>query len=176
MENEKLIWTPKKVKVSELKLWEENPRTITQEAFEKLKDRIQSRGFHDVVKTDIDMTVLSGNQRRRALEELEMDEVWAMIPNRKLTEEEREKVAIESNMEDGRWDFEMLANFDEELLKEVGFESDFLDKIFKMDTGEDDFDVTAEIEKITDCKVKTGDLYALGGEVNCPKCGEIHKL
>jgi len=110
-------WIPKKIKVSELKNWEENPRKITSEAFSRLKDRIRQRGFHDVVKIDTDNTILSGNQRKRALVDLGVKEVWAMIPDRKLTEPERDKVAIESNMDDGTWDWDIMANFDEELLK-----------------------------------------------------------
>jgi hypothetical protein len=115
-------WSVDKRKVADLKLWDKNPRTITKEAFERLKDRIIKRGFHDVIKIDIDNTVLSGNQRKQALVDLGVEEVSVLIPDRKLTDEEREKIALESNRNDGVWDYDMLANdFDIELLKEVGF-------------------------------------------------------
>lgn len=120
--SEKIIWKPKLIKVSEIKNWEQNPRTISQEAYERLKQRIVSRGFHDVIKVDTENVVLSGNQRRRALEELGIKEVYCMVPNRKLTDEEMLQVAVDSNRQDGAWDFDMLASLSEvEALKELGF-------------------------------------------------------
>jgi hypothetical protein len=144
-------WTPKKVKVADLKLWPENPRIISPEAFLKLKQRITERGFHDIVKVDTENVLLSGNQRKRALEDLEVKEVYAMIPNRKLTEKERETVALESNRDDGKWDFDMLANFDEEILKDVGFDQNELDNVFGLETA-DEFDEEKELQDYLESK------------------------
>lgn len=160
---EKLTWTPQKRKVKDLKIWQENPRSITEKGFKKLKDRIIKRGFHDVVKIDTDSTILSGNQRKRALEDLGVEEVYVMIPSRKLTEQEREAVAIESNREDGAWDFDMLANFSEDILKEAGFVSGELDRIFGLEkVVEDDFNLEAELAKIKKPETKYGQVIELG--------------
>lgn len=115
-------WKPELRKVVTLKDWERNPRTITGEALAKLKSRIEERGFHDVVKIDLSGTILSGTQRKRALLELGVEDVWAMVPSRELTEEEREKVVLESNRNDGEWDWTLLRGFDEEVLLSVGFD------------------------------------------------------
>jgi DNA modification methylase len=162
--NKQLKWHIEKRKVKDLKIWEENPRSITPEAFEKLKDRIRKRGFHDVIKIDIDNTILSGNQRKHALEELNMEEVDCIIPNRKLTLEEMQEVAIESNRTDGTWNWDMLANFDEDTLNEAGFEKGELDQIFGLDMAEE-FNTEEELNKILKNgvrRVKDGDIWELG--------------
>jgi len=62
------------------------------------------------------------------------------------------------SVEKGGWDFEMLAQIDKELLKQVGFESQELDKIFK-DLNKDDDEVPEVPEKPTS---KLGEIYQLG--------------
>jgi site-specific DNA-methyltransferase (adenine-specific) len=160
---QKLIWHTEIRKVSNLKIWDENPRQITKEAFEKLKERIVMRGFHDVVKIDTDNTILSGNQRKRALEDLKIKEVSVMVPNRKLTLEERQKIALESNRNDGDWNLDILANWNEDLMKDVGWSSDELDEIFGLDRAED-FNEQKEFEKAVKEPrgVKTGDIWQIG--------------
>jgi len=116
-----------------------------------------------VVKIDIDGTVLSGNQRKKALEELNIKEVFVMVPNRKLSQEEMEQVAIESNMNDGDWDFSQIVNFDEKTLLDLGWASEDLDKIFNKAVEDDDYDVETEAKKIIESKVKFGDLYEVNG-------------
>ncbi len=119
---EKLKWNTKLVDVKDLKNWEKNPRKITKEAFEKIKDRISKRGFHDVIKIDTDNNILSGNQRKRALVDLGITEVNVLFPNRPLTDKERKEVVLESNLNDGIWDFDILGNeFDVAILNEVNF-------------------------------------------------------
>ncbi|MBU1557468.1 hypothetical protein KKC45_00715 [Patescibacteria group bacterium] len=105
-------WHAEKLLVKDLKSWKGNPRTITKEGLEKLKERITQRGMHDVLKIDTDRTILSGNQRKKILIDMGIEEVIALIPNRPLTKEERNKVALESNTNDGDWCFEELKSFD----------------------------------------------------------------
>ncbi len=160
----KLIWRSERRSVKSLKAWKNNPRKITSEAFEKLKDRIKQRGFHDVIKIDTDGTVLSGNQRKKALVELGITEVTVLIPNRKLTKDERDKVALESNTNDGTWDFEGLKSFDLDTLTDIGFDKDELADIWNenLEAEDDDFDVDKELAKITKPKTKLGDLIIMG--------------
>lgn len=120
-------WTAVKKRVIELKTWEKNPRVITEEALEELKQSIITRGFHRVLALDTDNTVLDGNQSHKILLQLGIEEVWCLIPERKLTEEERTKVAIEANLHKGNFDHELLKAFDSELLEEIGLNSEFLE-------------------------------------------------
>lgn len=160
----KIIWKAEKRKVKDLKNWKANPRKISKEAFEKLKDRIRQRGFHDVIKIDTDNTILSGNQRRKALTDLDIDEVITLVPNRKLSIDERNKVALESNTNDGEWDFEGLKSFDMGLLTDIGFDQTELSKFWDEEKGakDDSFDVEKELKEIREPKTKLGDIIYLG--------------
>ncbi len=158
-----IAWIAEVRKVTDLKPLEKNPRKITKAAIEKMKDRIQKRGFHDVVKIDTGGTVLSGNVRLEALTELGITEVNVLLPDRKLTKEERDAVVLESNRHDGSWDMEMLPEYGQEVLLEVGFETVEVDALLKDDEDdEDDFNVEKAIEAIKKPKAKQGDVYQLG--------------
>lgn len=159
--SEQLEWRIERRAIVELKGWDKNPRKISAAALERLKSRIQERGFHDVLKIDTDGTVLSGNQRLQALIQLGKTEVDVKVPNRALTTEEKNKVALESNISDGEWDMEALTEFDEALLESVGFSEKELDKIFK-EKGTDDFDAEAERDLIITPRAQHGDIYVLG--------------
>lgn len=132
-----LTWNTEKRNVADLSDWELNPRKITDSQFEKLKEAIKARGFHDVIKIDTDGTIVSGHQRKRALTELGYSEVAVMVPNRALTEEERQQVAVESNLHRGTFDFDLLGNaFDTDMLLDMGmskFELDLLPKDDKLE-------------------------------------------
>jgi len=160
---DKITWKTEKRKLLDLKPYEKNPRKITAQAMEKLKDRIRKRGFHDVLKVDTNDVVLSGNMRRAALIDLDVFEVKVKVPSRKLTKEERDIIVLESNKNDGTWDDEMLPEFDSEVLVESGFESLEVDSMKKEEEdNEDDFDAE-EVVKAAKAEVsKKGELYRLG--------------
>jgi hypothetical protein len=126
----KLNWIAGVRKVSELKELERNPRKITEEAFERLVERINKRGFHDVIKLDTEDNILSGNQRRKALVRAGIEEVNTLTPNRKLTAEEKKAIVVESNRSDGFFDFDILsADYNSEELAELGFSARELDMV-----------------------------------------------
>lgn len=129
-------WRIEKRKVAELKEWPENPRTITQEAFERLKNKIIKNGFHDVLTLDTNDVILSGNRRKEALLQLGVEEVFCIIPERVLTEEERQSVALESNITEGEWDWGQMGNFSQELLRELGFTEEDLKVNFGISDAE----------------------------------------
>lgn len=159
-----LVWHTEKVAVEKLKAWTKNPRKITQEAFEKLKERIIRRGFHDVIKVDTDYMILSGNQRKKALLDLGIKEVFVLVPNRPLTEEECNKVALESNTNDGDWDFELLKDFNLDTLLDIGFDADELNSVWAehLEVNENEFNEKEELKAIIDPVTKPGDLIELG--------------
>lgn len=158
-------WTPKIQKLSDLTEWPNNPRTITGEALERLKNRIIERGMHDILKVDTDNVILSGTQRRKALEGLGIDEVWTMVPDRKLTESERKLVVLESNRNEGEDDWKKLKEFfDTKELMAGGFGKDEIAKFFDqmVETKEDGFDADAEASSIKNAQTKVGDVWMLG--------------
>ena len=158
-------WPVKKIKLAELLPWARNPRKISKEAYNRLKERVIARGFHDVLKVDTDNTVLSGNQRLKVLKELEVKEVFCKVAPKKLSEKEREVIALESNKNDGVDDWDELANFDFSVLQESGFTEEEIK--FNLDLepeapgdAEPQIDRAAELNK--KWKVNTGDLFQIG--------------
>ena len=158
----KLEWHTEKRKLKDLKEWKENPRTITRERYLKLKERIKQRGFHDIIKIDTDNTILSGNHRKKALEELGVKEVECKVPNRKLTNSERVKVALESNIQDATWTDDLF-NFSEEDLLDVGLGKE-LEEMWEQELSveNDEFNIEKAIKEIEKPSVRTGDIYQLG--------------
>jgi hypothetical protein len=160
----KILWTTGVREVKDLLPWQENPRDISRKNLDRLKDKIKKNGFHSVIVIDTDNTILSGNQRKVALVELGIDTVDVMIPSRKLTDTERRRIGIESNINDGEWNFEKLKSFDLELLQFAGFDEKELVKFWDedKDTKDDKFDVDKELKKIKIPKTKLGDLIIMG--------------
>lgn len=153
-------WTTGVRKIADLKEWAKNPRKISGEDYDKLKLDIQKFGFHDVLKIDTDGTILSGHQRRRVLMELGIVEVYVLFPDRPLTEAEREVVAVASNVHRGEFDFDIMANqFEFDNLVVAGMDPKDL-SVF--DLEEDDFNEQEELEKITEPKIKLGEVWTLG--------------
>ena len=93
-----------------------NPRTLSKEAFERLKKKIKS--FPKMLEkrpiVHADGVVLGGNQRLQVLRELEAegfeikDEYFMDASD--WTEDEKKQFIITDNVTDGDWDYEALGN------------------------------------------------------------------
>lgn len=99
--------------IKDLKPNENNPRTITKEAFERLKAKIQ-RNPDGLTANKIvhkDGIIIAGNQRWRAINDLklELDPEWFKDVSGWTNEQVREYL-ITSNVSDGEWDWDVLAN------------------------------------------------------------------
>lgn len=152
-------WHTERRKLSELKEWKENPRTISEESIDRLKKSIQERGLHDVLKIDEKNVVLSGNQRLKVLKDLgleDFEEVECLVADRILTEDEKHKVALESNVQDGEWDMDKLAEEYGDVMEEIGF-GDLMPEV-EMDVEEDDYEEPDDLE----VRVKIGEVWQLG--------------
>lgn len=114
-------WKPELRLVANLKKWDKNPRKITDSAYARLKRKVQEEGMHQVLTIDTENTVLSGNQRLQILIEVGIEEVWVMVPERDLTEREKEMVGVQANLSEGMWDIEKLKVFDVPMLLNQGF-------------------------------------------------------
>lgn len=110
------------MKMDQLKNWEKNPRTITRERYQSLKQRIQDLGIYKNLIVDQEGTVIGGNMRFRALKELGAEEVWvAQVECR--NDRERLIYALSDNEEMGENDRDKLAELslpfaDELILKD----------------------------------------------------------
>lgn len=103
------------MKLSQLKLNPNNPRFIRDDKFSKLVNSIKE--FPKMMElrpiiVDNDMMILGGNMRYRALKELnykEIPDTWIKKAS-ELTEDERKRFIIADNIQQGEWDFDILAN------------------------------------------------------------------
>jgi len=127
------------------------------------------------VTIDTDNTIVAGHQRVRAMIAMgkQNEEIEVRVPERKLTPQEFKQYLLISNKVTGEFDEDMLAEFDKELLADVGWESKEIDKIFS-DDGEDGIDGDKEAAKIDQPTAKLGDVYELGR--HRLMCGDSSKV
>jgi DNA modification methylase len=162
----KLSWTTSKRKVDTLLPAEVNPRKITDKQMSDLKKSLKKFNIVEIPAIDLDGTILAGHQRIKALQLLGRgnEEIDVRVPNRKLTDEESKQYLIASNKLGGDWDFDLLKNFEMDLLLDSGFEQMELDNFWDDTTEvqEDTFDVEKELKKIKEPTTKLGDIIHLG--------------
>ena len=101
-----------KIKIDKLKPNPNNPRTINQINFKKLKKSIQE--FPKMLElrpivVDENYIVLGGNMRLQALKDLGIKEVFCVQEN-ELSEQQKQQFIIKDNVGFGAWDFDRLAN------------------------------------------------------------------
>lgn len=101
-----------KVKLSEVKRNQDNPRIIKDNKFKKLVKSIiefpEMLEIRPIVVND-DMVVLGGNMRLKACQEAKLREV-PIIKASKLTAEQQREFIVKDNVGFGEWDWDMLAN------------------------------------------------------------------
>ena len=168
---EKIKWHTEKRKLADLKDWERNPRQATTKQKEDLEKSLNRFDLADPLIINTDNTIIGGHFRKRILKEKGIEEVDVRIPSRKLTDKEVEELNLRLNKNLGEWNLDLLANFSEDLLKDVGFD-DELDEIFGLDIA-DEFDVEKELEKVLagkERRCKEGDLFGIGEYYICPNC------
>lgn len=66
-------------KVADLKNWDNNPRSILEEDFDRLKGQIETLGVYKTLLVNQDNVVLGGNMRLRAFQKLGIDEIMCGV-------------------------------------------------------------------------------------------------
>ena len=153
------------VKISNLKAAIYNPRKWSASAISSLKDSIKIFGIVDPIIVNAASArkniVIGGHMRLQAAISLGIKEVPVVYLNIPNIAKEKE-LNLRLNRNQGEWDFKLLAEFDEALLKQIGFESAELDRIFEVAVEEDKYDAAKEYAKIKKPKARRGDVYQLG--------------
>jgi len=143
-------WSLIKLEIKQLKDHPKNPRQIKKEQAKHLQALIEKFGLIDKPIINLDMTIIGGHQRIRILKKMKHKEVECWVPDHLLTEEEIDHLCIGLNLNQGMWDFDVLANSWEPLdLLTWGFSEE---QLLGLDTEEKE-------KKGKKCKT-------------CPKCGE----
>jgi DNA modification methylase len=167
MQNTKLSpleWHNEKRKVVDLIPNKKSPRKISKEQMENLKKSLEKMNLVEIPALDLDGTIIAGSQRIKAMQILgrgqEMIDV--RIPNRKLSAEESDYYLIASNAITGEWQYDLLKEFDLNLLVDLGFDQKSLDDLWNKKLDKDTFDPEEELKKIKEPKTRLGDIIILG--------------
>ena len=159
------------VPISKLVPYVNNARTHSPEQILKLRSSLREFGFINPVIIDRDYGVIAGHGRTVAAKEEGITEVPCVFADH-LTEAQKKAYIIADNRMamDAGWDEELLrveieslqtADFDPLL---TGFDADELADLFsdgsEKDVKDDDFDLTAALEKAS--FVEKGDVWTVG--------------
>jgi DNA modification methylase len=166
------------MKLNQIKANPDNPRSITEEALQKLchsiKDFPKMMELRPII-IDSTNTVLAGNMRLKALKKLgykEIPDTWVKKADQ-LTEEEKHRFIVQDNANAGVWDVEkLLAEWDETDLEDWGVDIGDLELPEQEATAtEDGYEPPEEIET----NIKRGDLITFhkdGKELHRLLCGD----
>ena len=164
--NTKLSWTTVQKQINDLVPQDINPRKISGKQLEDLKKSLEKFNLAEIPAINTDGKILAGHQRIKALKLLGRgkETIDVRIPNRKLTDEEAKQYLIGSNALGGSWDFDLLKDFDLDMLIDVGFDQIKLVDIWDQEevVEEKDFNFEEEIKSIKESKTNLGDVIKLG--------------
>ena len=157
------------VPLADLTVTDYNPRKWSDIQKKELKESITRFGVVDALIVNSAENrrnvILGGHFRFEVLKELGYVDAPVIYIN--IPELEREKeLCIRLNKNQGEFDMELLAEFDESFLKDLGFGSESLDTIFDDDEPtEGIFDLDKELKKlnINEITIQKGDIYDLDG-------------
>ncbi|HEV3244861.1 MAG TPA: DNA methyltransferase [Candidatus Paceibacterota bacterium] len=155
------------VAIESLKDCEYNPRIWSSEDRKQLKESLNRFGVLDALivnSTEERMNVVvGGNFRLSMLREL--GHTMVPIVRVHLSLEKEKELNIRLNKNQGSFDINLLAAFDESFLADIGFDSEELDNIFPDDDNPTPFSLSDELEKlgIEKVTVQKGDVYDLDG-------------
>lgn len=113
------------IPIKEIKENPNNPRKLNKDKYQKLlksiQDLPQMLEYRPIV-VNLDMVVLGGNMRLKALKELKYKEVPIIIAD-ELSEDQQKEFLIKDNLGYGQWDWDMIANeWDLPLLEDWGID------------------------------------------------------
>ena len=159
------------VDIEQIKNWEQNPRAIKKEDFERLKNQINEIGVYKPLLCECQPSIyiaIGGNMRLRALKELQRKEVWITVVEF-ASVQEKIKIALSDNDNVGYYDDQQLAElmypYKDQIWKD--YKVNFETPKFNMDAflkGQFEDGVAGDKEKDEDKET----------EQECPKCG--HKF
>lgn len=144
-----------------------NPRKWSEDQIAQLTESITKFGLVDPILVNSAPSrkniVIGGHFRIKIAQDLGYKEVPVVYIN--IPDEANEKnLNLRLNKNTGDWDYELLAEYDEALLADVGFDSEEIDDIFDIDIEPEQFDLDKELKKmdINSIEVKKSDVYQLG--------------
>lgn len=154
------------VDISALTPADYNPRTHDANEAEQLKESIRRFGAVDPIIVNQHPNrlnvVVGGHFRLEVMRELGYTQVPVVFVTLPLDRERELNLRLNRNT--GRWDYELLKEFNMDLLLDVGFTEIDLGQTWDaaLETSDDEFNIEKELEKIKEPQTKFGDMYKLG--------------
>lgn len=163
------------VPASSLRSPDYNPRKWSEETTKQLTESIQRFGLIDPIIVNSapnrNGVIIGGNFRWKVAKDMGIKEVPVVYLNIPNIEKEKE-LNLRLNKNLGAWNWDLLANFKEDFLTDIGFSSEELDEVFGIDEMPEQFDLTKELKKLSieKIEVQKGGAYQLGN--NKIMCGD----
>ncbi|EKF56227.1 DNA methylase [Galbibacter marinus] len=164
---EPLEWHTTTARVADLVPYEYNPRILTEERKEKLKESLSKFNLAEIPAVNTDNKIIAGHQRVKLLMELgrQNDIIDVRMPNRSLTEKEFKEYNITSNVQIGYWDKDVLDEVFADInlealglnLDEVFIPDDLIPEELKQEAEDPNFQPEIPKDPIS----KEGDLYEM---------------
>jgi hypothetical protein len=159
MNNKKTKYKVEYRPLESLKPFENNPRYIKEEDFERLCASVQNNPelfeAQPIILSDRtgELVIIAGNQRYRAAKEVGMKEVPTVLITG-LTEQKEKEIIIRTNVTNGKWDYDRLAN-DDWSIEDLG---DWGVDCFFLNIDEDDTDIDKLFEDAQNTESKAKDI------------------
>lgn len=140
-----------------------NPRIITKDEFDGLKESLTTFGQQENLIVNKDMTLISGHQRLQAMNALGWTEATCNVVDLNNHEEKKLNVLMNSQAISGKWDDLKLAEILEELKLDDNYEALRLNELEPLDLSPTEVEEDEAPEVIQDPpKSKLGEIYQLG--------------
>lgn len=152
------------LKIKDIKPYENNPRD-NEKAVQPVAASIKEFGFKVPIVIDKNNVIVAGHTRYKAAQSLGLEEVPCIRAN-DLTPEQVNAFRLADNKtaEIATWDkaklFDEISMLEEIDMEQFGFDLSEFEP--ETEVEDDDFDVDAALDAITEPKSKLGDVYKLG--------------
>jgi DNA modification methylase len=144
-----------------------NPRKWSEQSAAQLSESVKRFGLVDPIivngSAERKNIVIGGHFRLKVAKDLGYDEVPVVYVD--IPEESKEReLNLRLNRNTGEWDFELLKQFDIDLLLDVGFDDGDLGDIWNnaLETDEDDFNEQTAVKQAADTTIQLSDMFQLG--------------
>lgn len=160
-----------KTKIEKLKPYSKNAKKHDKKQIQKVAESIKNFGFVQPIVIDKNNEVVIGHARLEAAKLLNLKEV-PTISVENLTDEQVKALRLADNkLNESEWDMglaiEELKGLSPEMFELTGFDADLL-----IEPDAQDDIIPTNVPTIS----KLGDLFILGGQVECPKCKKYVKI
>jgi len=167
----KVVYVP----IKDIKSAYYNPRKWSEKAVADLTEGIKRYGMVDPLILNSALNrknvCIGGHFRLKIVKDLKYTEVPVVYVSIPDIEKEKE-LNIRLNKNVGEFDWDLLAEFDENFLADIGFSSEELDEVFQIYDTPEQFDLKKELEKlnIAQIEIRKGDVWQFGE--NRLMCGD----